>query len=174
MEFSWTRLKLPWLFPALFIISNWKKLGTVANLKRSGCPSKIPPRTQRRLIQEVTKDPRTAWKELHASLASIKVTVQTLAKNAIPGRVVRRKPLLTQKNIEAHLNFAKTYLDDLKPFGRMLWELMKWKGSPLENESYFIWVKPNTEFHKKNIIPALKHGGCSVLMWGCFAGLGPG
>ncbi|KAK1802531.1 hypothetical protein P4O66_004156 [Electrophorus voltai] len=44
--------------------------GTVVNLPRSGRPTKIIPRAQRRLIQEVTKHPTTTSKELQASLGS--------------------------------------------------------------------------------------------------------
>ncbi len=36
------------------IIHNWRKLGTVVNLPKSGRPTKITPRAQRRLIQEDT------------------------------------------------------------------------------------------------------------------------
>ncbi len=57
------------------IIHKWRKHGTVVNLPRSGRPTKITPRAQRRLIQEVTKDPTTTSKELQASLASVKVSV---------------------------------------------------------------------------------------------------
>ncbi|KAK3509557.1 hypothetical protein QTP70_003730 [Hemibagrus guttatus] len=54
------------------IIYKWRKHGTVENLPRSGRPTKITPRVQRQLIQEVTKDPTTTSKELQASLASVK------------------------------------------------------------------------------------------------------
>ncbi|KAK3508507.1 hypothetical protein QTP70_031365 [Hemibagrus guttatus] len=54
------------------IIYKWRKHGTVENLPRSGRPTKITPRAQRQLIQEVTKDPTTTSKELQASLASVK------------------------------------------------------------------------------------------------------
>ncbi|KAK3539521.1 hypothetical protein QTP70_009501 [Hemibagrus guttatus] len=54
------------------IIYKWQKHGTVENLPRSGRPTKITPRAQRQLIQEVTKDPTTTSKELQASLASVK------------------------------------------------------------------------------------------------------
>ncbi|KAK3573598.1 hypothetical protein QTP86_030017 [Hemibagrus guttatus] len=54
------------------IIYKWRKHGTVANLPRSGRPTKITPRAQRELIQEITKDPTTTSKELQASLASVK------------------------------------------------------------------------------------------------------
>ncbi len=39
--------------------------------------------------------------------------------------------------------------------------------------SRYIWRQTNTAFHKKNIIPTVKHGGGSVMVWGCFAALGP-
>ncbi len=48
---------------------------TVVNLPRNGRPTKITPRAQWRLIQEVIKEPRTTSKELQASLASVKVSV---------------------------------------------------------------------------------------------------
>ncbi|KAK3537531.1 hypothetical protein QTP70_012750 [Hemibagrus guttatus] len=54
------------------IIYKWQKHGTVENLPRSGRLTKITPRAQRQLIQEVTKDPTTTSKELQASLASVK------------------------------------------------------------------------------------------------------
>ncbi|KAK3569869.1 hypothetical protein QTP86_006738 [Hemibagrus guttatus] len=63
------------------IIYKWRKHGTVENLPRSGRPTKITPRAQRQLIQEVTKDPTTTSKELQASLASVKG----------PGRLIRVK-----------------------------------------------------------------------------------
>ncbi|KAK3507628.1 hypothetical protein QTP70_031676, partial [Hemibagrus guttatus] len=54
------------------IIYKWRKHGTVENLPRSGRPTKITPRAQPQLIQEVPKDPTTTSKELQASLASVK------------------------------------------------------------------------------------------------------
>ncbi len=88
------------------------------NLPRSGRPTKITPRAQRRLIQEVTKDPTTTSKELQASLASVKVSVhdstirKRLGKNGLHGRVPRPKPLLSKKNIKTHLSFPRIHLDD--------------------------------------------------------------
>ncbi|KAI4900203.1 hypothetical protein NFI96_000492 [Prochilodus magdalenae] len=86
---------------------------SVALQEGSGRPTKITPRVQRRLIQEVSKDPTTTSKELQASLASVKVSVydstirKRLGKNGLHGRVPRQKPLLSKKNIKARLNFAR-------------------------------------------------------------------
>ncbi len=90
------------------IIHKWRKLGTEVNLPRSGRPTKITPRAQWRLIQEVMKEPRTTSKELQASLASIKASFhdstirKRLGKNGIHDRVPKQKPLLTKKNTKAH------------------------------------------------------------------------
>ncbi len=110
------------------IIHKWRKQWTVVNLPRSGRPTKITPRAQRLLIQEVTKDPTTTSKELQASLASVKVSVhdstirKRLGKNGLHGRVPRLKPLLEQKNIKARLSFARKHLDDPQDF----WENTLW------------------------------------------------
>ncbi|KAK3557487.1 hypothetical protein QTP70_027911 [Hemibagrus guttatus] len=108
----------------------------VENLPRSGWPTKITPRARQQLVQEVTKDPTTTSKELQASPASVEVSVhdssirKRLGKNGLHGRVPRRKPLLSKKNIKA--------------------------------------------LSKKNIIPTVKYGGGSVMVWDCFAASGPG
>ncbi|KAK3533354.1 hypothetical protein QTP70_017158, partial [Hemibagrus guttatus] len=104
------------------IIYKWRKHGTVENLPRSGRPNKITPRAQQQFIQEVTRDPTTTSKTLQASLASVKVSVddstirKRLGKNGLHGRVPRRKPLLSKKNIKAHLSFARKHLDDPQDF----------------------------------------------------------
>uniref|UniRef100_A0A8C1HQW0 Transposase n=1 Tax=Cyprinus carpio carpio TaxID=630221 RepID=A0A8C1HQW0_CYPCA len=163
------------------IIHKWQKHETVKNLPRSGRPTKITQRAQRRLIQEVTKDPTTSSKELQASLASVKVSVhdstirKRLGKNGLHGRVTRRKPLLSKKNIKARTSFARKHLDDPQDF----WENTVWSDETKVElfgrcVSHYVWRKSNTTFQKKNIIPAVKYGGGSVMVWGCFAASGPG
>ncbi len=85
------------------IIHKWRKLGTAVNLPRSGRPTKITPRAQRRLIQEVIKEPRTTSKELQASLASITVSVhdstirKRLGKKRHPWESSKAKATADQK-----------------------------------------------------------------------------
>ncbi|KAK3538661.1 hypothetical protein QTP86_011806 [Hemibagrus guttatus] len=163
------------------IIYKWRKHGTVENLPRSVRPTKITPRAQRQLIQEVTKDPTTTSKELQASLASVKVSVhdstirKRLGKNDLHGRVPRRKPLLSKKNIKARLSFARKHLDVPQDF----WENTLWTDETKielfgRSVSHYVWRKSNTAFQKKNIVPTVKYGGGSVMVWGCFAASGPG
>lgn len=163
------------------IIHKWRRYGTVVILPRSGRPTKMTPRAWPRLTAEVTKDPKITSKQLQASLASVNVNVhdstirKTLGKNGIHGRVPRRKPLLSKKNIKARLTFAKTHLDHPQSF----WNNVLWTDeSKVElfgrNASRYIWRKKNTAFEKKNIVPTVKHGGGSVMIRACFAASGPG
>ncbi|KAK3549753.1 hypothetical protein QTP86_007766 [Hemibagrus guttatus] len=189
---EWAKLPATWIkvntdqkhyYKAMMraIIYKWRKHGTVENLPRRGRPTKITPRAQRQLIQEVTKHPTTTSKELQASLASVKVSVhdstirKRLGKNGLHGRVPKRKPLLSKKNIKARLSFARNHLDDPQDF----WENTLWTDETKtelfrRSVSHYVWRKSNTAFQKKIITPTVKYGGGSVMVWGCSAASGPG
>ncbi len=82
------------------IISKWKTLGTVMNLPRSGRPTKISPRTQRKLIQEVTKKPEITSKELQASLASAKIKVHDSTIRRRLGQIKKREIVSKRKTLQ--------------------------------------------------------------------------
>ncbi|KAK3512458.1 hypothetical protein QTP70_013000 [Hemibagrus guttatus] len=90
------------------IIYKWRKHGTVENLPRSGRPTKITPRVQRQLIQEVTKDPTTTSKELQASLASVKYKrhLSTTSNSRTPNSTMAKTKELSKdtrnKTVDLH------------------------------------------------------------------------
>ncbi len=150
------------------------------NLPRSGWSTKITPRAQWRLIQEVIKEPRTTSKELQASLTSIKVSVhdstirKRLGKNGTHERVPRQNPLLTKKNTKARLTFAKNkYLDYHQDF----WANILWIDETILN---FLegacpitsGVKPTqhfierTSYQQSNMVVVVWWSG--VAFWGSF------
>lgn len=87
------------------------------NLPRSGRPPKISPRAQRKIIQEVAKNPEITSKELQAILAlsEVKVHESTIRKRLDlikhRERVPKGKSLQKNKKINAHLLLDKLQED---------------------------------------------------------------
>ena len=163
------------------IVCKWRQFGTVATLPRSGRPVKITPKAQRVIINEVKKNPRVSAEDLRKSLKHADISVdtstirKTLNKNGIHGRRPRRKPLLSKKNISARLEFAKKHLDA----SQCHWENILWTDETKVElfggkTQHHVWRTAGTAHHHQNLIPTVKFGGGSIMVWACFAGSGPG
>lgn len=163
------------------IVYKWRAFKTTANMPRSGRPSKFTPRADRKMLKEVSKNPKMSSRDLQQALATVDVEVHAstirkrLHKFNLHGRRARRKPLLSKRNIKARLTFARENVDKDQDF----WNNVLWTDeSKIELFGHqsrgHVWRKPNTAFQEKNLIPTVKHGGGSVMVWGCFAAAGPG
>jgi len=42
------------------------------------------------------------------------------------------------------------------------------------NSTNRVWRKKNDEYHPKNTIPTVKHGGVRIMLWGCLSKHGTG
>jgi hypothetical protein len=82
--------------------------------------------------------------------------------------VARRKPLLSKRHMTAFLEFAKRHLKDSQTMrNKILWsDETKIEHFGL-NAKRHVWRKPGT-------IPAVKYGGGSIVLSGCFSAAGTG
>ncbi|KAG2459808.1 TC1A transposase, partial [Polypterus senegalus] len=168
-------LKVP-MSTVASIIRKWKKFETTRTLPGSGWPSKL----RMALVREVTKNLMVTLSELQRSSVERELSRSTTISAAIHqsdlyGRVARRKPLLSKRHMAARLEFAKRHLKNSQTMrNKILWS----DETKIElfgvNARCHVWRKPGTAHHQANNIPTVKHGGGSIMPWGCFSVVGNG
>ncbi|KAI4885686.1 hypothetical protein NFI96_017633 [Prochilodus magdalenae] len=156
------------------IVRKWKTTGTVQVKARSGRPRKISNKQKRRMLRTVRVNPQTSTKDLQHDLAADGVTVhrstirRTLHKEMLYGRVMQRKPFLRPHHKQSRLRYAKAHLD------KVLWT----DETKIElfghDKGRYAWRKKNTALQEKHLLPTVKFGGGSIMLWGCVASTGIG
>ncbi|KAG2470039.1 TCB1 transposase, partial [Polypterus senegalus] len=163
------------------IILKWRTFGTTRTLPRAGCPAKLSYRGRRALVREVKKNPKITLAELQRCSQemgeSCRKSIITAAphQSGLYGRVACRKPLLSARHMTARMEFAKRHPKDSEMVrNKILWS----DETKIElfglNSKRYVWRQPGTAHHLSNTVPTVKHGGGSIMLWGCFSDAGTG
>lgn len=156
------------------LIKKWKIRGSVDTKPRSGRPTKISATTARKIVRDVKKNPQTTSGDLQASLQKSGVAVSRstirrhLKKTGLHGRIARRKPLLRQCHKTARLKYAKQHLEKPESF----WHKIIWSDET--KIELYVWRGVNSAYDENCTIPTVKHGGGSLMFWGCVSYSGTG
>ena len=132
-------------------------------------------------MRKVQINPRTTAKNLVKMLeetgtkVSIYTVKQVLYRHNLKGRSARKKPLFQNRHKQARLRFATAHGDKDHTF----WRNVLWSDETKielfgHNDQCYVWKKKGEAFKPKNTIQTVKHGGGSVMLWGCFVAGGTG
>ncbi|GFT07914.1 transposable element Tc1 transposase [Trichonephila clavipes] len=162
------------------IIGRFKSDGLIENKSGRGRKSILSDVAKRKVLKDIKIDPKLSVVKLAAETSRIMgrsvsaETVRNVIRHAgYSSRVARKKPFISLQNQKKRLEFTKTHQLKTDNF---------WKEVIFSDESKFnifgsdgrrtVWRKPNTVLDPKNLRPTVKHGGGSVLVWGCMASNG--
>lgn len=149
---------------------------------RSGRPRKTTTAEDKHIVLISKRDRRLTGPEIAAQInesrdlpLSISTVKRRLREAGLFGRVAVKKPLLRRQNKIKRLQWAKEH----KNWTHEQWERVLWS-----DESKFevfgskrrIFVRRSKEERMLDpcVIPTVKHGGGSVMVWGCFGGQATG
>jgi len=158
------------------IIKKFKDTGTVADRKRSGRPRKTTEAEDRQIVITSKRDRRLTAPEITAEInrgrkdpVSVSTVKSRLNKAGLYGRVAVKKPLLRPQNKKKRLDWAKQHRH---------WEISDWNKVLWSDESKFeifgskrrVFVRRSAGERASNqcVVSSVKHGGGSVMVWGCF------
>ena len=109
---------------------------------------------------------------VHVSHSTVRTT---LINNKYKSRVARKKPLLSKRNIEKRLTFAQEYINQPNDYWKDVIFCDEVKIMLYYNDGpNKVWRKPLQALENKNLIPTIKFGKLSVMVWGCILSHGVG
>ncbi len=165
------------------VVQTFKKDGTATiSQRRPGRPQKLTPRQERLLMRRVEENRHASSLQLSKEVESqTGVTIShdtircTLQRNGMHGCRPRKKPLLKPRHKKARLEFARAHADKDEDY----WDSILWSDETKIN--FFgtdgfktVWRRKSEEYKEKCMVPTVKRGGGSVLMWGCMSAAGVG
>jgi len=164
--------------PVSKTVRRFKENGNFKNLPRSGRP-KAASELEKKMLARMSEADRTKTApDLQSELnlatnknISVSTTQRILRDKGLMGRISARKPLLRPANKVKRLQWAKEHVR---------WTPAQWERVLWTDESKFelfgskrrVYVRRRIgeRMNEKCVTKTPKHGGGSVMVWGCFAG----
>ncbi len=165
------------------VVQTFKKDGTATiSQRRPGRPRKLTPRQELLLMRRVEENRHASSLRLSKEVErQTGVTIsrdtirRTLQRNGMHGCRPRKKPLLKPRHKKARLEFARAHADKDEDY----WDSILWSDETKINvfgtDGFkTVWRRKGEEYKEKCMVPTVKRGGGSVLMWGCMSAAGVG
>ena len=162
-------------------IIRFKRTGSAAVAPRTGRPRILSDRDARALRRNVEKNRKASLAQItdelksQANVAISLSTVRTeLHRMGICSRYARKKPWISSARAKERISWCKE---------RESWDI-EWQKIIWSDESRFqlffadgrqrIWRRTGEAFSRDCVLPTVKHGGGSVMVWACMGWFGAG
>lgn len=122
-------------------------------------------------IVQLSKELKTSF-DISAGRNTIS---RSLKNRGVMSGEKKKKPLLSQKNIKERLQFAKSHQDWTEDdWNRVIFsDETKINRFNSDGRTWF-WSRDPSALTKQSVQQTVKHGGGSVMIWGCMTSEGPG
>lgn len=164
------------------IVDKYEKFGRIENCPGAGRKKILNEAEIRSIVRDVKKNPFKSAVKISQEVSftsGTKVSASTIRRalhaNGLHGRFPRKKPLISAVNQKKRRDYAKRHENKDVSF---------WNNIIFTDESKFevfgqkkpvkVWRTKNNEYADQNLITTVKHGGGSVMVWGCMAASGVG
>ncbi len=163
-------------------IQLFNRTGSTRNRPRHGRPKKLSANAQRHIQRLCLENRRMSAASIAAEVEGVGVQhvfaqtiCRTLHRIGLHGCHPRRKPLMKMMHKKACKQFAKDkQTKDMDYWNHVLWfdeTKINLFGSDGVKR---VWRQPGEEYKDKCALPTFKHGGGSVMVWGCMSAAGTG
>ncbi len=157
-------------------IQRFNKTGSPQNRPRHGRPKKLSACAQHHIQRLCLGNRRMSAASIAAEAEGMgggqPVSAQTIRRTL---HQIGRKPLLKMMHKKACKQFAEDkQTKDMDYWNQVLWfdeTKINWFGSEGVKR---VWRQPGEEYKDKCVLPTVKHGGGSVMVWGCMSAAGTG
>jgi transposase len=150
--------------------------------RQAGRPRRLSGRQVRSVVRLITSgrvdtatDASVYLQKVIKVQASADTVRRALKQAGMKAVVKRKKPLLRPRHIRERLAFAQRHKD---------WTVDDWKRVIWSDETKinrfgsdgrkWCWKKPSEQLQPRHVQATVKHGGGSLMVWGCMTAQGPG
>lgn len=160
------------------IVNKFQTHKTVENLSGRGRKRLTTEREDRKIVRLVKANPKLSSRNVVETLGltiSMRTVRRRFAETGLISRYAVKRPFISKKNKKLRFEFANKY----KSMPVSYWKQVLWT-----DESKFelfgrkrrakVWRKSNESLKEGFTQSTVKHGGGSIMVWGCFAWSGVG